>query len=460
MFNNILPGKYNKGIRLLKKGNIDDAEKLFSEMIKADPFSVGAYIELARISFKRNRLSELRAYLNKLLEIDQSEKTKKAVLEITNWRLISSHNYHNHPPCFSPDGKRLAYASARRDTNNDGRVDAEDCPGLYIYDLSTNREYRMLGDNYYNSMPAFSPDSGRLVYLSAREASDKSGIITRTDRASLYVSDLETGEEMRLPIAGRIKFPSFSSGGRKVVYSCWKDGEDRNRIYYYDLDIKREFPVTIGMFESTFPYFERDSNRVLYCSWRGRSGTAGFSSIVFGDCDTLEEKVLTKGEYDDSYPSFSLDGENIVYLSRRRDTNRDGEINSLDNANICVYNLEKGKDRVLVNDKFYNKFPTFSFDGKKVLFLSSWRRDDVIFARREDYFDSKGVYCVDVSSLSVKNIVNEKYYGCRFPHASPSAPLVAYLSWRKGTNRGVYLADYDRIPDEKELKKYIENNLQ
>ncbi|MFH1282779.1 MAG: hypothetical protein ABII27_03850 [bacterium] len=457
--------KFKEGISLLKKGELDKAKEVFLGILKNNPKDADAVLELSRIHFKQNDITRTKEYLLKLLDLDSSPKMKKSILEITNWRLISSNKYYNHPPSFSRDGRWLVYASVRTDTNGDGIINSLDNTGLYLYEFAKNKEYRVVDDKFHNTYPTLSPDGNKLLYISARSSDSQTGLIDR-HKGNVYLADLQSSKEEQLPITGTVKFPSFSPDGEKITYSCWKEGADRSDIYYYDLKEKKEHPVTAGLFESTFPQFSPDSKRIVYSSWRqdtdgdGIIGIRDFSSIVLVDIDTLREIIISADLCDDSYPGFSFDGKHIVFLNRKRDTNKDGKIDSLDNANILVYSTKNKVRSMLVKDNFYNKFPCFSYDSKNIIFLSSWRKYTLFSYTHEDYFNNKGIYKVDLASRNVINIVNEKYYGCRYTAVSPTEPKVAYLSWHQASSRGIYMADYERLPDVNELKSYIENNLQ
>ena len=168
------------------------------------------------------------------------------------------------------------------------------------------------------------------------------------------------------------------------------------------------------------------------------------------------EYQLVRDNFDNLFPVFSPDGRYIAFLSHRRDTNRDGKIDSLDNPGIYLYDLTTGKERMVVSDEHYNKFPTFSFDSKRLVYIGSWRGRMV---EERGFFENKGIYSVEVSGKNEIQIVSDKYYGCREVVSSPVDSHIAYISWGKGTNRGLYLADIERLPSLAELRKISEDNL-
>jgi Tol biopolymer transport system component len=184
----------------------------------------------------------------------------------------------------------------------------------------------------------------------------------------------------------------------------------------------------------------------------------GHSTIFVKDLDTMEEIKITSGKYINSFPIFSNDGKYVAYLSKRRDTNNDGIINSLDNDGIYIYDLSKKKEFVVHSDEFYNKYINFSADNKNIVFLScgNGNKKDVSC---KSFFEFKGIYKCDFRGKNFSQIVCEKYYGCASPSTSSKNNEVVYPSFRKDTMRGLYLAYIDTFPSEDEMKNIIKRNL-
>ena len=55
--------------------------------------------------------------------------------------------------------------------------------------------------------------------------------------------------------------------------------------------------------------------------------------------------------------------------------------------------------------------------------------------------------------------MSDKYFGSRFCEVSPRGSLVAYVSWRPTSNRGLYIAHYLKPPTLEQLRGFIQNNL-
>jgi Tol biopolymer transport system component len=150
----------------------------------------------------------------------------------------------------------------------------------------------------------------------------------------------------------------------------------------------------------------------------------------------------------------------VLFLSRRRDTNEDGRIDQLDNFGVYTLNLANHKEICVASDRHHNKFPGYSPDQKWVLFLSHFANQKKKPAwQGDDYFEFKGIYRVSLSGGEPKMIVSDKFFGSRHCEISPQGSLVAYVSWRPTGNRGLYIADYLKLPSIDQLRSFIQNNL-
>lgn len=461
--------KDSEGLALLRAGKTNEAIAHYTKRSQEDSENPDSLIQLAKIYFRQKEYLKTKEWLLKAVKRELSEIDALQILDMTNYKKLASEKYLNSDPAFSPDGKWVAFSSARRDTQGDGRIRMDDRPGLYMVNIETGAEIQIVSDDFYNSHPVFSPDGTRVAFLSAREDRNHDSKIDHTDDAGLYLKDLASGkEECLIEAKHRPKFPSFSPDGNSLLFCSWYQQAKVCGIYLLNLRTKTVKTV-LGLFESNFPVFSPNGDKIVYPSWRSDTNNDGTidlrdnSALYEMNLKTGTESLLVSDRFSNSYPNFSPDGREIVYLSRRRDTNNDGAINSLDNSGIYLLDLAKKKEKELVSDEHYNKFPFFTYDGKQVVFLGSWRvgkkKAEEMDVDHSEYFENKGIHVVDRDGENEREIVSTKHYGCRFLCPSPKANLVAYISWRKDTNRGLYLAPVDRLPSKEEIKFYIENNL-
>lgn len=462
-----LKNKDTKGINLLRIGRLDAALEYYSARHASDPKNAEIIVQIAKIHFRKNEYAKTKDWLRNARGLKLNDFDMTQILDMTNFRKLAEPDYFNSNPVFSPDGKWIAFTSARKDTNGDGKINLQDRPGLYMVNIETGSEIQIASSEFYNNHPAFSPDGEKIVYLSTREDTVRDGTITHADNPGLYMIDLSTGkEECLVQASDRPKFPSFSPDGEHLLFCGWANRSRYCGVYIMDMKT-RVIRSLNSASESNYPVFSPKGDRIIFSNWSRDTNKDGVidlrdnSALIEVDPKSRLPKLLVSDEFSNSYPCFSPDGGSIAYLSCRRDTNKDGVINSLDNSGIYVRNLENGTERMLVADDHYNKFPAFSHDGRRLVFIGSWRgrkpKDDDL--ESTDYFDTKGIHCIDLDGTNEVEVVSTKYYGSRFLSVSPKANLVAYISWRKDTNRGLYLAPFDRQPTQSELANFIENNL-
>ncbi|MCS7150831.1 MAG: hypothetical protein NZ928_00370 [Endomicrobia bacterium] len=456
--------KFRRLINLLRENRFDLAYKFGLELVKNYPLKTSVYTVLAKVCLRKNDLNECKKWLSKLLLLPNwyNKKTVQEILEITNWKMLMPNKYFCKEPKFSNDGDKIVFVCATRDTNNDGVINNDDFCGIYSIDRNSNRLECLVEDKYYNSSPVFSPDGKYICFLSARRDTNSDNRIDSKDWQGLYLLNLQTGEE-RLLVEDiyQPKHPSFFPDGSKVIFTCWRSPNAKSGVYEINLNdfsLKTLVPDT---YESVFPSYSPDGKHILYSSFCKSEDAVGgpehHCAIVLKNLFTSEITCICPAEYISSFPVFSHDGKKIAYLSKRRDTNRDGVINSLDNDGMYIYNLARRKERCIHSDRYYNKYINFTYDDKYIVFLSTWHSKYKEIGR--DFFEYKGIYMIKITGGKVRQIVSDKYYGSHSPCVSPTRYEVVYTSFRKNTLRGLYLAYLDRLPTREEIVEIVNKNL-
>ena len=453
--------KYKLACNYIKKNRYDDALKILYGLIKKKYPEI--YLSIAEIFFRKGMITESHRYLKQILTLNNWYKKSivERILKITNWKMLVNNKNFCREPVFSPDGEKILFVAATRDTNNDGKINVLDRGAIFVVNRDGEGLKCLVPDEYYNTSPKFSPDNRYIVFLSARRDTNNDKIIDNKDDCGMYLLDTVSGEEKLLVEDFRKpKHPSFSPDGKKIIFTCWQTTGSCSGVYEIDIATLNIKTLVREFFENAFPTYSPDGRKIVFSSWRGEFFTYGSvmgnSIICVKDLETMEEIQITSDKYINSFPIFSNDGRYVAYLSKRRDTNGDGEINSLDNDGIYIYDLDKKKEFVVHSDEFYNKYINFTADNKNIVFLTCGDKKDSSF---KHFFEFKGIYKCDLRGKKFEQIVSEKYYGCTSPSTSPKRNEVVYTSFRRDTMRGLYLAYIDNFPSEEEMKDIIKRNL-
>jgi Tol biopolymer transport system component len=454
-----LLSQVKRGIKLIEQKKYSEAISLFSLLVEKRAELKDAHYYLGICFFETGNFLEAKKHLHLALDLNPDPSRITELLELVNWNMISSKDYFNSCQEFSPDGSRIIFSCAKRDTNGDGKINSSDNSGIYITDLGTGTEECLVTDEYMNSKPVFSPDVNKIAYLSNKNSGQEDA-----GRSGLFVLDLETREEKEIADGYNVKYHLFSRDGSKIYFCGWKKGDRNSGIYSIGINNESLAALVPAVYDNAFPSLSPAGDKLLYTSWRADTNGDGIidfhdnSGIYIKNLSNGMEDELVSAHFNNTFPVFSPDGKKILFLSVRRDTNGDGVIDSLENAGIYTRDIETGREKCLVDDTFYNKFPSFSPDGNKIAFITSGCHFRVT-CRKNDFLEPKGIYMLDIEKKVFYQVMSERFYGSRAPVFAPRGGKVAYISWRKGTNRGLYVADTERQPLINTLHEWIDKNI-
>lgn len=434
---------FDRGIRLLKKGDLEGAKKYYQKILNKERNKT-ALFELGKIYFKEGNTLEAKKYFIEFIKMHPKPEEIKNLIDITNAIKITDFGFYTGPAVFSVN-RLLAYTKAR-DTNLDGKLDIFDRPGLYIYDLKRKQEWNISEDIYYNSSPQFSPDGRFLCFLSARNENP-----TPNSPQGLYIYEIEKNAETKI-VDEKLnpKSPKFSYDGNYIYFIAQPAVTNPNRGLF-KVDIKTGALYTL--IRESFDVISFDINDKGAIVYAQRRDERFKNYSIFLKNPDGSEKELAPKEFVNEAPQFSPDGKKIIYLSTRRDTNKDGVIDTLDNPGIYIYDIEKEKEVEVVSDERYNSECMFLTDSS-IVFLSTWEK----LEENEKIFEYKGIYTATRKLLGykIKQILSEKYYG--FTNLRVSNEIISYSSFKKGKpGRAIFIHKTGFDYSFEELKAMIEN---
>ena len=144
-----------------------------------------------------------------------------------NQRRLTNNPNDDNSPSWSPDGKRIAFES---DRDGHGPFHFE----IYVMDADGGNPQNLTNDPNSDSAPSWSPDGKRIVFASNRDG-NRDG---NRENYEIYVMDAD-GKNTRRLTNNRVddKSPSWSSDGKRIVFSSDKKGNHENyEIYVMDAD--------------------------------------------------------------------------------------------------------------------------------------------------------------------------------------------------------------------------------
>ena len=259
---------------------------------------------------------------------------------------LSNDRNDDRSPSWSPDGKRIAFASDRDGHVIDGRPTYE----IYVMDADGGNPQNLSNDRNDDRSPSWSPDGKRIAFASDRDRG-------RGDphNIDIYVMDADGSNPQRLTEnRNEDEYPSWSPAGERIIFSARREGHFENdlgisyEIYVMDADGGNEQRLTENRNNDWHPSWSPDGKRIAFMA--DRKGDVVKFDIYVMDADGGNLQNLTNNRGWDGSPSWSPDGERIAFVSDRA-----GGLNS----EIYVMDADGGNLQNLTNNPHSDTSPAW-----------------------------------------------------------------------------------------------------
>ena len=262
---------------------------------------------------------------------------------------------------------------------------------IYVMDVDGENQQNLSNNPSDDRDPSWSPDGKRIVFLSNRDGFKHGLIITY----EVYVMRTDGGNQQRLTEnPGHEWDPSWSPDGKRIAFTSDRDGRFNYEIYVMDADRQNEQRLTENPDgdDDRHPSWSPDGERIVFSARRDGHFENKFGityEIYVMDADGGNQQRLTENRKNDWYPSWSPDGKRIVFAS-------DGK-GELQNFEIYVMDADGQNERRLTKNRQNDRDPSWSPDGKRIAF-ASYRKGDA------------EIYVMNVNGKNLQNLTNNPHH--------------------------------------------------
>lgn len=307
---------------------------------------------------ERDYVRALEAFLQ-VVEQSDREDLLGEIAQLTGGRFQAKKLAMGKNPTFSPDGRQVAFES---DADGDWEIYTIDCDGKNLRQWTHN--------DASDVRPAFSPDGKRLAF-----GSDRDG-----DRG-IYLLDLGSGKERRLS-RGEGSDPIFSPDSKRIAFDCW--GKSDAAVHLIDLESGKEIELRSKKKWNYSHMFSPDGSKLLFFAWNWE-GKDEKGLVVIADVDGSKQMVLHESEA--AYPplDFSPDSKLVASISPE---------------GIYLLSVDgESREHLSHNEgDTWDWGPSFSPDGKKLLFYSGSKSGNREEVRAVDLVDMKEYRVAEMKS--------------------------------------------------------------
>lgn len=238
-------------------------------------------------------------------------------------------------PQLSPDGKSVAFTVTQADLEKNRYI-----THIYVYNPRWKETRQFTSGAASEKMPRWSPDGKYISFLSTRK--DKAEKDKKTEKNQIWLIRIDGGEGKKLTSApkGVITY-QWMPHGKEIVYLA-----------------EETYPTPVKTLK------EKEKKKKIDAKIEDAEK---FRKVIWAiDIETRRMRKIFNGDYGISEISISPDGKTISYT-----TNYTGKENDYTKFDIWTVPSEGGEPRQITDREGGEYNPTWSPDGKYILFTAS-----------------------------------------------------------------------------------------
>jgi Tol biopolymer transport system component len=256
----------------------------------------------------------------------------------TNQTDISNVEAFEFSPIFSPDGKKILFASTR--SSPVATLKAE----FHIMNIDGTNVVRLTNDPQTFAVwtfahPVFSPDSTKIVYANGAQ--------------KIYRVNTDGTGRSNLTGTADGTSPDFSSDGKKITFVSGRDGN--SEVYVMNTDGTQPTRLTNTSVHESAPTFSPDGSKIIFARPSGND-----SRLYIMNADGTQQVDLNTPNNHDPLAVFSPDSKKIAFSD----------------GNIYMMNLDGTQKTQITTNATTNSNLNFSPDSKKIIFTSQVNPSD------------------------------------------------------------------------------------
>ncbi|ABK42992.1 TolB, N-terminal domain protein [Magnetococcus marinus MC-1] len=246
-------------------------------------------------------------------------------------------------------------------------------------DGANRMDLKVKGRNDLVLTPRFSPNGEQLLYISYESSEPR-----------IYLWDLYTGKRVkRSNYPGLNSTPAWSPDGNRMALTLSKDGN--SEIYVIDMRNQSLQRLTYNAAIDTSPSWSPDGRRMVFTSDR-----AGTPQLYIMDADGSDVRRLTQRGQSSTAPSWSNRGDKIAFVRGGGGKFR-----------IAVID-PTGRDEQLLTDSWMDESPTWSPNGRVIL-----------FSRQQQGSSRTRLFTIDITGFNEQEVPLEQDISASDPSWSP-----------------------------------------